>query len=135
MKIIKPLIILLFLSTIFTPMVSSNVSMPLNDLPTVDATLTGSVKRLYLDYYKYDFTITADVDDPENQLLNIEFYYRVDVGDRWTFIKEYYGFDGIYKCEQSFVEQGLHDKTIYWMVEIIDGLDGFYYYYDYTIEV
>jgi len=76
-------------------------------------------------HHEWDFWITVDVDDPEDDNMHIDIYWRENQNDSWTLEAGYIGGDGEYSahCEFLYETYSQDNKTIYWLVETWDGSD------------
>lgn len=82
------------------------------------------------DGWKHIFIINITVNDPEDDNMHINFYYRLNESNEWKLMDGYIGIDGNYSSEKMFC---WNPETIYWLVETWDGSDIGLSYYTYTL--
>jgi hypothetical protein len=94
--------------------------------------LNGTYNKVGI-WGRYTFLINVSIEDEDN--VHTVFYWRSDVNDSWT-----RHLDVLDEKENITTEKMLKWKcsciprTIYWLVEVFDGSDIIFAYYDYTIE-
>jgi hypothetical protein len=109
-------------------------SAPINEPPKISLI---SVNNTYYvppchNYHKHTYNITVFVDDPENDNMQVTFYYSYNTGGPWNDVSTFFGHDGNYSATTDLmytVPAPATDiitcchKPIYWLVEAWDGSD------------
>lgn len=83
----------------------------------------------------YKFWVNVSVDDPENDSLHVDFYWKHGVNDSWTHNTTFIGVDGNYSASREYRRSSAINQTMYWLVETWDGSDIGDYYYNFTVVV
>lgn len=111
---------------------------PINGPPTINLLDTSGtyvgIIPLYINYCKYTYGIQVFVNDPENETMRVTFYYGDKSNGPWNEVAIFYGGDGIYSASKVFIYSSYQGKkTIYWLVEALDGSDIATQIYPYMI--
>jgi len=105
---------------------------PANVVATVTEVSNASTYWYGLFKWHFQFDLTVDVDDPEDDSMHITFYYRTDEIDPWTQVTEYIDGDDEYSATATWYIYPLAEQTCYWLVETWDGSDIGLNYFEFT---
>lgn len=82
----------------------------------------------------FTFWLNVSVNDPDNDDLQIDFYFSEESNSSWIHHKTFFGTDGYYNDSIVFEYPYLVDhKTIFFQVVVWDGSDIGLSYYNYVI--
>ena len=83
---------------------------------------------------EFSFWLNVSVDDPENDDLQIDFYFSEEVNGSWIHHSTFFGSDDIYGVTKTFHYSFtvLH-KSLYWCVRVWDGSDISLGYFDVVV--
>lgn len=114
------------------------VNASINKLPEISlATMTGDYVGIiptYWNYCKYTYGISVLIDEPEDEIMKITFYYSDTSAGPWNEVSVFSGKDGKYSTTTSFTYSSYQGKkTIHWLVEAWDGSDISIGEYSYAI--